>query len=263
MDIEEVLKHNFTHMTEEYRQFATAKSQCKLCSVYDAYKTVTQSEGNAKNPTFMLIGECPGELESEQGRPFVGKAGQKLRDELRKHNSIFNKNTTIITNTLPCRPPKNSFPSRTNGPHFIIDAGQNPAMLPTRDGTLISTCVRRWLMQEIMLLKPKIIVTLGAKALEYVRSETGITDCRGKWKQLTLAHVKEDGCRQRYKVWSMATFHPSYVLRCQNDEDRLDIVQDFVDDIEKVATTSSLLSSSVMQETPCLIFPILKQVSHG
>jgi uracil-DNA glycosylase len=234
MEIEEILSRNFSQISEEYKKFAIEKSKCQKCSVYDAYKQVVQSEGNAKNPTFMMIGEALGQAEVEQGKPFVGKAGQRLREELRKYKGVFNKNTTIITNVLPCRPLGNQFPSKNNGPHYFYadkvigerDRHVDSNRCVCSAGDVIGFCKEKWLEKEIFILKPKVIVLLGAKALEHVRDETGITDCRGTWKYL-----------HEYKAWSMATFHPSYILRCQNDDDRVDIVQDFINDIEKVATT--------------------------
>jgi len=227
MEIDKIISRNFSHISEEYKKFAMEKDKCKFCSLYEQYEQVVQSEGNAKNPTFMMVGECPGQDEIEQGKPFIGKSGQRLREELRKYKNVFNKNTTIITNVLPCRPFKNSFPSKDNGPHKIaIDNVVSKNCLESCHTTLVSCCINQWLRREIEILIPNIIVTLGSKALEYVRNETGVTNRRGTWKYL-----------KEYKAWSMATFHPSYVIRCQNNDDRLDIVQDFVDDIEKVATT--------------------------
>jgi DNA polymerase len=225
-DIDDILARNFTSITDNYAKFARDKSQCKKCSVFDAYKQITQSEGNAKNPIFMIIGESAGNDEVAQVRPFIGKAGQRLRQELRKYKDVFNRNTTIITNVLPCRPRNNVFPRDSDGPYTLHDGPHDGHLVKARD--LVSFCATNWLYREINLLQPKIIITLGSKALGCVRGDTGITSNRGSWKFINS-----------FRAWSFATYHPSYVLRCENSEDKFYIVEDFESDIKKIAETWS------------------------
>ncbi len=197
-----VLERNFgKFISEEYRCFAEAKSQCKACEVFKHYKQVGQSEGNAVNPTYMFIGEALGKEETEEIRPFIGKAGQRIRNEIRKHNSILNKSTALISNVLCCRPLDNVFPTKGK----------------TVDGEvedIASYCSNKWLKTEIEIVRPKVIVALGNKAMNYVWSLGGhkfsgsITDNRGKWVYL-----------EKFDAVSIATFHPAYVLRCANIKD--------------------------------------------
>lgn len=181
LPISSVIDRNFPVISDEYRKYAQEKDLCRACKVFHSYNQVVQSEGNAINPTFMFIGECAGQDEVQQNKPFIGRAGQRLRQELRKHRLVFNKNTTIISNVLGCRPQDNKFP---------------------QDAALVDACTGSWLFREIKLLKPKVIITLGNPALVQVREEVGITGRRGSWKFLPM-----------FRAWSMATFHPSYVLR--------------------------------------------------
>jgi DNA polymerase len=236
MSLDDVLSRNFTKITPEYRAFARKKDGCRQCSIYDHYKHVGQSEGNAQNPTFMFIGEALGADEVEQKRPFVGRAGQRLRAELRKHAKTFNRETTLISNVLVCRPLNNSFPHRSSETYHIrpqnegslkVGKKQHPVEpRPVQGREVVAFCWSHWTEQEIALVRPKVIVTLGAKALDFVRGDSGITSNRGAWKFLP-----------DYRAWSFATYHPSYVLRCQNDEAKEYVVEQFEEDIRKVAMT--------------------------
>jgi uracil-DNA glycosylase family 4 len=87
-------------------------------------------------------------------------------------------------------------------------------------------CVGAWLSREIELLRPKIIVTLGAQPLWYVRAQTGITNRHGTWHWL-----------ENYECWSYATFHPSYVIRCMRDPAKKHIPDWFEQDFAKLAET--------------------------
>ncbi len=221
MKIENIIDRNFTKISDEYKNFALEKSKCRKCSIFNYYKKVGQSEGNAVNPTFMFVGEALGQEEVELSRPFVGRAGRRLRAEIRKHKIVFNRMNTIITNVLACRPLNNKFPTESFEAHSIVENGEQKSV-KARD--LVNFCVTNWLHREIRILRPKVIVTLGAKSLNYVRGDSGITANRGSWKFI-----------EKYRAWSFATYHPSYVLRCQNDESKFFVVEDFVSDIEKIA----------------------------
>lgn len=207
MKLKVIAERNFVNLTKDYVKFAGKKHNCKKCSIYSHYETIVQSEGNINNPTFMFIGEAPGKEEIEEVKPFVGKAGKLLRNELLKYNDVFNKKTTVITNLIPCRPLNDSFSAE-----HVED-----------DNYDILECMKTWLFEEIKLLKPKIIVTLGSQPLFYIRNQKEITENHGKWKFL-----------KNFSAWSFATFHPSYVMRCQNDKSKKFIVQAFEDDIKLI-----------------------------
>jgi uracil-DNA glycosylase len=151
-------------------------------------------------------------------RPFIGKAGQKLRDELRKH-SAFTRRNTLISNVLACRPLNNIFPKNGTGEHFKIDGSKH-----CKARELVNFCATKWLRREISIVQPKVIITLGSQALDYVRGDRGITSHRGTWKFLPV-----------FQAWSMATYHPSYVIRCLNDTTKEHIPYQFSEDITKIA----------------------------
>lgn len=207
MEINNILERNFSKITDEYREFALKKDKCRNCSVYKHYEQVGQSEGNAQDPTFMFIGEALGQEEAEQVRPFIGPAGQLLRAELRKYPKTFKKTNTIITNVLACRPQNNKFPEGHENKH-------------NKD---VHICTRNWLLPEIKMLRPKVIITLGNQALKYVREDWGITANRGKWKFLYT-----------FRAWSFATYHPSYIMRSEQDGKGY-VVEQFRNDIKAIA----------------------------
>ena len=233
MDINKSIKHNFPIISDEYRKFALEKNACKKCHIYKNYNQVCQSEGNAKDPVFVFVGEAPGSDEIKNMRPFIGAAGQRLRMELRKYKDVFTKENTLITNTISCRPQGNVYPGDS-------DLG-------------VKICVDSWLNRELALLKPKIIVLVGGAALSAVRRETGITANRGKWKFLSpgATNIDENGNVKKYvkvpffshlKAWTLATFHPSYVLKCEGEGNTY-VGNLFSQDIESVATMYKTLLS--------------------
>jgi uracil-DNA glycosylase family 4 len=139
---------------------------------------VVIGRGNVNAP-LMLIGEGPGEQEDKQGLPFVGPAG-KLLDLLLCALDI-NKEQYYIGNIVKCRPPGNRAP-------LDEEAGQ---CLP-------------FLRNQVALIKPKLIVCLGATAMKYIIDrDAKITQIRGQWVE-------------RKGYWIMPTFHPAALLRDQS-----------------------------------------------
>jgi len=123
-----------------------------------------------------MIGEGPGEQEDLQGLPFVGPAG-KLLDLLLKAQMI-KEDQYYIANIVKCRPPGNRVPTDEEA----------EKCLP-------------FLRNQVYLVKPKIIVCLGATAMKYVVDKNArITQIRGQWIE-------------RKGYWIMPTFHPAALLR--------------------------------------------------
>jgi len=124
----------------------------------------------------MFVGEAPGAEEDQAGQAFVGAAGQLLTRMIQAMG--LTREAVFIGNILKCRPPQN----RTPLPHEM------------------EAC-RSYLLSQIVVLKPKVIVALGATAVRGLLGlETGITKLRGRWLSLNGIDV-------------MPTFHPSYLLR--------------------------------------------------
>lgn len=108
---------------------------CQLCTLYATRKLSVPGEGPA-DAQVMLIGEGPGFYENEQGRPFVGSAGNFLNDLLAKAGLA--RGDVFITNVVKCRPPDNRDP------------------MPEE----LASC-RDYLEKQITVINPKIIITLG------------------------------------------------------------------------------------------------------
>ena len=143
----------------------------------------------------MFIGEGPGRDEDLQGRPFVGKAGELLDKMLGAVG--LDRNEVYIANIVKCRPPDN----RTPQPE------EAQRCLP-------------YLRRQIELVRPSVIVTLGATPLrELLGVTTGITRVRGQWQRLDLLGG----------IPVMPTFHPAYVLRQYTQEVRRAVWADLVE----------------------------------
>ena len=153
------------------------RAQLKEWKGCDLYKSATQAvlgEGNPK-ADIMFIGEAPGQKEDELGRPFVGAAGQFL-DELLQSIGL-ERQDVYISNVVKYRPPGNRDPTPEE-----------------------KTQCMPWLMLEIALIKPKIVVPLGRHALGHFLNKLSITDAHGK------AHTLQDG------MWVFPIYHPAAAL---------------------------------------------------
>lgn len=147
-----------------------------------------------KNAKIMFIGEGPGADEDAQGEPFVGKAGQ-LMNKAFEYVGIERKEV-YIANIVKCRPPGNRDPEEDEA----------------------AACMD-YLRNQVLLIKPKIIVLLGRIALQHILGpEYKITDSRGKW-------FNKKGIKY------MPTWHPSAVLRDENK--KVDFIQDLMSVIQK------------------------------
>lgn len=186
-----------------YLEFETAKLQCRACPVGLTYNCVVPSDGNKINPKVVIIGEAAGMNEVSLGKPFVGKAGQLLRSILKENK--FTSNNSLITNTIPCRPQDNKFPT---------------------DDNIVKSCKNIWLKEELRLTNPDILLLVGAKSVKFLLNMDGITRIRGKW-------IKKKFNGKIINI--MPTYHPSYVLRKQYMDEGKQIMQDFGNDIKEVA----------------------------
>jgi len=151
--------------------------KCLACPLgFLGRTTVVFGQGNA-NAALMLIGEAPGQQEDQQGKPFVGKSGQLL-------NRIFtildiDRSDIFISNVVKCRPPGNRKPT-------LIES---------------MTCKKLLLLNQIAIIKPQVICTLGATALEGLLDRpVKMMQCRGN----TLSFNE---------IMLIPTLHPAYILR--------------------------------------------------
>lgn len=168
----------FSYPNDNYKELKREALKCSRCQLRDGAKGVVMGEGNTDNK-IMLVGEGPGANEDRLGRPFVGRAG-KLMDKILKSVGL-KREELYITNVIKCRPPNNRVPHKNE----------------------FEACVSI-LKAEIELIDPKVIVTLGSTATEYlIDPEDSITNVRGQWFQ-------------RGDIFFLPTFHPAYLLRNEN-----------------------------------------------
>jgi len=185
----------------ELRERALACVKCP--NLVASRKTVVFGVGDINSP-LMFIGEAPGADEDVQGEPFVGKAGQLLTRIIQAMG--FGREAVYIANILKCRPdtPGQSFGNRKPTPEEM------------------ETCIP-YLHQQIDLIQPKVIVALGATAVEGLLGKTlGISKLRGTW--------------QTYRaIPLMPTFHPSFLLRPENASQKRKVWEDMLQVMEKLA----------------------------
>jgi len=156
----------------------------------------------------MFVGEAPGADEDEQGEPFVGKAGQLLTKIILATG--LSRADVYIANILKCRP---DTPGQSAGNRK-----------PTSDE--MATCIP-YLHEQIDLIRPKVIVALGATAVEGLLGKTiGITKLRGGWKTYRGTPL-------------MPTYHPAYLLRNQAMSEKRKVWEDMLAVMEKLGMSIS------------------------
>ncbi len=162
---------------DSLEQIATEVAACTRCSLHAGRTRTVPGQGNP-HPEILFVGEAPGADEDRQGLAFVGRAGQLLTKMIAAMG--FDREEVFIANINKCRPPDNRAPT----------TDEMAACLP-------------YLKRQIALLQPKVIVAMGATAINglvEVPKGMGITKLRGTW--LTFEGID-----------LMPTFHPSYLLR--------------------------------------------------
>lgn len=136
-----------------------------------------------EHAAIVMIGEAPGAQEALQGKPFVGKAGKNLDEFLSL--SKLDRRALYITNTVKFRPTR------------ISDAGRIVNRPPTQEEIKLSL---PWLLREVGLINPQVIVTLGNVPLKaLLGKEKSIGACHGQWIEW-----------KKYKVYPL--YHPASVI---------------------------------------------------
>lgn len=171
----------------DYSQLFQACQTCTGCGLHAGRTKVVVGHGPVPC-NLMIIGEGPGEQEDLQGVPFVGRAGQMLTKILESVG--INRDTdAYIANTVKCRPPQNRTPF----------AEEMAACKP-------------YLIRQIQLVQPKVMILLGSPALKTILEEMGpIGHARGNWYQATVNYMESP-------LYIMPMFHPSYLLRSHSKE---------------------------------------------
>jgi uracil-DNA glycosylase family protein len=182
-----------------------AAAKCKACDLWRLGTQTVFGEGS-ESARIMMVGEQPGDKEDMAGRPFVGPAGAVLDKALAAAG--IHRAEVYLTNIVK---------------HFKWEPRGKRRLHKKPNAIEISAC-RPWLDAEISVVKPEIVVLLGATAAQGVLGrDFRVTQHRGEWVRSEIApHV-------------MATVHPSSILRATDDDARHEEMRRFVADLKVVA----------------------------
>ena len=186
-------------MLENIEELKEAIKNCNRCKLCSGRKNIVFGTGDV-NSKIMFIGEGPGADEDKEGIPFVGKAGKLM-------NNAFDavgieRDKIYITNIVKCRPPNNRDPEQDE----------------------VSSCIN-YLRNQVMIIKPKIIVLLGKIALTNILGQDyKITVSRGNWIQ-------------KKEILYMPTWHPAALLRDETKK------IEFINDLKEVIIKYNLLNT--------------------
>jgi uracil-DNA glycosylase family protein len=179
-----------------------AEAACTRCPLYRHATQVVPGEGPTR-ARMMLVGEQPGDQEDKQGRPFVGPAGGILAKAL--GDAGIDRGDVFVTNAVK---------------HFKFEPRGKRRLHKKPNAHEIDRC-HWWLDIEQRLVRPDIVIALGATAVRSVAGKPlAISKIRGRVVPLA------DGGRM------MATVHPSYILRVPDHDDRAAVYAGFVADLK-------------------------------
>ena len=173
-------------MFDTWEELEKSIENCQKCKLCKTRQNIVFGVGN-KKAKLMFIGEGPGADEDRLGEPFVGRAGKLMN--MAFETVGIKRDDVYIANIVKCRPPANRNPEEEEA----------------------ETCLN-YLRNQVVLVKPEIIVLLGSVALKHVLGkEYGITTSRGKW-------IEKKGIKY------MPTWHPAALLR--DETKKIDFIKD-------------------------------------
>lgn len=174
--------------------------ECPHCTTATSHRRSVFGEGDPFADV-LFVGEAPGETEDLEGRPFVGKAGQKLEEMITAMG--LSRERVYIANVLKSRPPQNRTPQR----HEIEQCGP-------------------YLKEQIRIIRPRLLVALGNPATKLLLdTDEGITRLRGVWGAYRDGEVE---------IPVMPTFHPAYLLRNYTPQVRREVWSDLQSVVQRL-----------------------------
>lgn len=177
---------------------------CQKCPHLAKSRTQVVFGVGHPNADLMFVGEAPGADEDAQGEPFVGRAGQLLTKIIETMG--LSRDIVYIANVLKCRPD--------------MPAGNSGNRRPRPDE--METCLP-YLKEQIAFIKPKVLVALGAVAMEgLLGREEPMRTLRGQWHEFEGIPL-------------MATYHPAYLLRNQTLGEKRKVWEDMLQVMERLA----------------------------
>jgi DNA polymerase len=183
-----------------------AAEACRACPLWESATQAVFGEGAAHAP-LMLVGEQPGDREDREGRPFVGPAGRLLDEALAQAG--IDREAAYVTNAVK---------------HFKWESRGTRRIHAKPTWTEQQAC-RPWLEAELAVVRPKVLVCLGATAAQSLLGKAfRVTKERGRFVESDLAERVT------------ATIHPSAILRARDAESRRRELAAFVDDLRVAAS---------------------------
>lgn len=179
--------------SEKLERIATLIAVCRKCPLHRCRRNAVPGEGSPVSEV-LFVGEAPGRQEDIQGRPFVGPAG-KLLTELIKSIGL-EREDVFITNLVKCRPPNNRDP------------------LPME----IDTCTSNYLLDQLKIIRPRIVVSLGRHSTRFFLSQMG-----RPFKSILRTRGKiYTGAIEGVEIKLLPTIHPAAALYDPALKDLLD-----------------------------------------
>jgi len=188
------------------KRLREAAATCRACPLW---RTGTQTVFGKGSPRarLMLVGEQPGDREDRAGEPFVGPAGEVLSKALTEAG--IDRSEAYVTNVVK---------------HFKWTQGRGKRRLHQRPNTEEVGACRPWLESELDVVRPEVLVCLGATAAKaLLGSKVRVTKDRGRFLESDIAPAVS------------VTVHPSSILRIDDDEERRAARAELVADLAKIA----------------------------
>jgi len=195
-------------MAQTIDQLRREAARCQAC---DLYKEATQTvfgEG-AEHSRLMLVGEQPGDQEDIQGHPFVGPAGRVLERGL--DEAGIDRRRVYVTNAVK---------------HFRFTRRGKRRLHEKPNASQVRAC-RPWLEAEIGVVKPRLLVLLGATAAQAVMGPA-----------FRVSRQRGEVLESPFGVAALATVHPSSILRAVDDESRAAAMASFIADLRVAARSA-------------------------
>ncbi len=182
----------------------SAAAQCEGCDLYERATQTVFGAGKSRAAVF-VVGETPGDVEDREGEPFVGPAGRVLDDALERLG--VDRGSLYVTNAVK---------------HFKWEARGKARLHKTPSAREVAAC-RPWLMAELHVVRPELVVCLGAVAARSLLGPSSrVTELRGEIVAGPLGH----------RV--LVTVHPASILRATDSATRHDAFERFVGDLRPV-----------------------------
>jgi uracil-DNA glycosylase len=203
-----VIQLSAAQMVPKHPTLAKLREAAAGCKACDLWRHATQTvfgEG-PEHAKVMMIGEEPGDQEDRQGHPFIGPAGTLLERALSAAGIA--RDDVYVTNIVK---------------HFKFEPRGKRRIHKKPNAVEISAC-RPWLDAELAVVRPEIVVLLGATAAQSILGlHFLVTEQRGRW------------VRSKIAPYVLATVHPSSILRAADEESRHAEMQRLIDDLKPVA----------------------------